>query len=325
MLALVGGWLAAPPAEALFGRDKEQVEQANARSKALETAKEALQSRVNELERHYTQLSQEHQQLTVDRDNLLAQVRQYQSETKDFEQVRAERDLLQQLLKKAADEERRLRGDMADLDSRLHEVQQALEQVVQERAALAKQVEAAKKKSKETQLTQELNAQRQENGELNRVLRAGQRELAESQKREASLERRLQKTQEDYTAAVAENSRMRGVARTIPKDVSRMAREHERLIKENADMHYNLGVLFSGRKEFTRAATEFRKVVELRPDDADAYYNLGVIYAEHLPDREKAIAHFRRYLTLNPGAKDSGWVKQYIASWRAWEAKDRLE
>jgi tetratricopeptide (TPR) repeat protein len=111
----------------------------------------------------------------------------------------------------------------------------------------------------------------------------------------------------------------------MPQNVTKIAKEHERLLKENADMHYNLGVLFSQNKQFERASVEFRKVIELRPDDADAHYNLGLIHAEHLPDREKALSHFRRYLALNPRGKDSNWVQQYIASWQAWGAKERLE
>lgn len=318
------------PSFALFGREKEKEAQerlsrVSAQSHDLEKSNQALQDRVKELEKQAIDYGQEKQRLTIDRDNLLAQVQRNQGETKDFEQVRAERDLLQGLLKKSSAEERQLRGDAAELDARLHDVQQSLEQEAQQRAALAKQLDEAKKKSKDAQLTRELNAQKQENGELNRVMKSSQRELAESQKREASLENRLRKLQQDYTAIVAENSKMRGIARTVPGDVNKMAREHERLIKENADMHYNLGVLFGNNKDYSRSATEFRKVVELRPDDADAYYNLGVIYAEHLPDKEKAIAIFRKYLTLNPGSKDSGWVKEYIASWRAWDAKERLE
>ena len=111
----------------------------------------------------------------------------------------------------------------------------------------------------------------------------------------------------------------------IPSDVSQLAREHQRLLKESADMHYNLGVLFSQQKEFQRAEIEFRKTIELRPDDADAHYNLGVIYAEHVPNKEKAMANFRRYLQLTPRASDASWVKQYIASQQAWEAKEFLE
>ncbi|MBI4340883.1 MAG: tetratricopeptide repeat protein [Candidatus Omnitrophica bacterium] len=322
----MGGIILHPGAAyALFGREKKQIDEATARTKEVESYATALEQRVKEVQQQYLQLDEAHKQLTVDRDNLLAQLKSHQSQTGDYEQVRAERDLLQQLLKKSSEEERRLREQLAETDARRHEVQQALEQLAQERAALARQLDGAKRRSKETQLTSEVNAQRQENAELNRVLRAAQRELAESQKREVSLHQQLKKLQGDYTASVADNSTLRNQIRTIPKDVDRIAREHQRLLKENADMHYNLGVLFSQRKDYPRALSEFRKVVELRPDDGDAYYNLGIIYAEHLPDREKAMAHFKRYLTLNPHAKDSGWVKQYIASWRAWEVEERLE
>ncbi len=89
-------------------------------------------------------------------------------------------------------------------------------------------------------------------------------------------------------------------------------------------MHYNLGVILSRQKDYRRAAVEFRKVIELRPDDADAHYNLGVIYAEHVPNRSKALAYFRKYLALNPRSQDASWVKQYIATWQAWEGKERL-
>lgn len=325
LIVVVGGFSLRPAAaQALFGKDKE-LERVTARAGELESKAITLESRLKDVQQQYLQLSEEHKQLTVDRDNLLTQLKDHQSQTHDYDQVRSERDLLQQLLKKAAGEERTLRGQLSETEARLHDVQQALEQVAQERATLTTQLAEAKKRSKEAQLSHEASAQRQENAELNRVLNAAQRELAESQRRETSLQVRLKQVQERYTASVAENSTLRSQQRTIPKDVSRITREHERLIKENADMHYNLGVLFSKQRDYSRALVEFRKVVELRPDDADAYYNLGVIYAEHLPDREKALAHFRRYLTLNPGSKDSGWVKQYIASWRAWEAQDRLE
>ena len=118
---------------------------------------------------------------------------------------------------------------------------------------------------------------------------------------------------------------MKRQSKNVPSDVARLAQQHERLVRETADMHYNMGVLFSKNKQYYQAVAEFRKVIELRPDDADAHYNLGVIYAEDLPDREKAVAHFRRYLEISPRAHDASWVKQYIASWQAWEAKERLE
>lgn len=316
------------PAAALFGKDKElqaQLDQARQQIQQLEQARINQDKRVKELESQYTTLSQEHQQIVVDRDNLLAQVKQTQAETHDYDQVKAERELLERLLRKASEEERILREQFTQQEAELHALKGNFQEMALSRDTLSKQLAESKQRSKEKQLTKELDASQKEYNELSRALKADQRELAESQKRETSLMMRLTKAQRDYTLSVAENSKMRREGRTVPKDVTKLAREHERLIKEAADMHYNLGVLFSKDKEYTRALAEFKKVVELRPDDGDAYYNLGVIYAEHLPDKDRAIAHFRRYLALIPDAKDAGWVKKYIASWNAWEAKDRLE
>lgn len=318
----------AQPAAALFGKDKqleEQLSQSRQQIQQLEQEKDGLEKRTKELESQYATLSQEHQQVVVDRDNLLAQVKQTQAETHDYDQVKAERELLERLLRKASEEERLLREQLALQEDEVHALKANLTETTQTRDRLSKQLAESKERARERQLTKELDALQKDYNELSRVLKAAQRELAETQKREASLTTRLTKVQRDYTLSVAENSRLHRDERMVPKDISKLAREHERLIKESADMHYNLGVLFSKNKEYTRALAEFRKVVELRPDDGEAYYNLGVIYAEHLPDRQRAMEHFRRYLALTPDAKDAGWVKQYIASWNAWEAKDRLE
>ena len=123
----------------------------------------------------------------------------------------------------------------------------------------------------------------------------------------------------------SENATLRKQAQKVPQEVSKLAKQHERLIDETAALHYNLGVFFSQQKQFGRAAQEFRRTIELNPGDADAHYNLGVIYAEHLPNRKKAIDCFRKYLSLDPNAQDANWVRQTIAGWQAWEGKERLE
>jgi tetratricopeptide (TPR) repeat protein len=87
-------------------------------------------------------------------------------------------------------------------------------------------------------------------------------------------------------------------------------------------MHYNLGVFYSNRKEYSRAIAEFEKAVELVPDDAAAHFNLGYIYAEQLVNRERAIRHFQQYLRYaKHGDKDADWVKRYIVTWQAYENK----
>ena len=104
-----------------------------------------------------------------------------------------------------------------------------------------------------------------------------------------------------------------------------LASDHERLVKDLADTHYNMGAMFAKDQVYPRAVKEFEQVVQIKLEDADAHYNLGLIYSEHLPDRSKALEAFRRYLEIDPGAKAANWVRQYIASWRASEANSSLE
>lgn len=93
------------------------------------------------------------------------------------------------------------------------------------------------------------------------------------------------------------------------------------LTKNLADLYYSLGVLFSKNMEYTKATAAFREAIELKPDDGEAHHNLGVIYAEYLPDHQKAIRHFRRYLEITPTGPEAGRVRRYLASWLASEAQ----
>lgn len=302
----------------------------------VEEAQTTLQTRWQTIQTQYDELTKTHQALSQDRDNLIAQVagtketlERQREETARHEsaarQTAAERDLLASLLKKAAQEHQALSGQVGPLQEQLQELERVYDQALQERDALKGDLAKALQKTHEKQLKQDLASQRKERQELERQLRSAQREMGEIQGRETRVKKQLKSLQEDYAKVAADRNRLRRQNTMIPSDVNQLAREHQRLLKETADMHYNLGVLFSEQKQYAQAAAEFGKVIELRPDDADTYYNLGVIYAEHLPDRERAIAHFRRYLKINPRARDASWVKQYIASWQAYEAKERLE
>lgn len=301
-----------------------------------EEAQTALNARWQTIKTQYEELTKTHQALSQDRDNLIAQLagtkeilERQRGETAQHQaaaqQTAAERDLLASLLKKAAQEHQALSGQVGPLQEQLQELERVYDQALQERDALKGDLAKALQKTHEKQLKQDLAAQLKERQELERQWRSTQRELGEIRGREARVKKQLQSLQEDYAKVAADRNRLRRQNTMIPSDVNQLAREHQRLLKETADMHYNLGVLFSEQKQYAQAAAEFGKVIELRPDDADTYYNLGVIYAEHLPDRERAIAHFRRYLKINPRARDASWVKQYIASWQAYEAKERLE
>ncbi|MFA5157424.1 MAG: tetratricopeptide repeat protein [Candidatus Omnitrophota bacterium] len=93
----------------------------------------------------------------------------------------------------------------------------------------------------------------------------------------------------------------------------------DRLLKENAVLHYNLGVFYLQRQEYNDALVEFEKVLELNPNDAATHYNLGLIYAEYIGNKNKAILHFKRYLNLDPKDKDADKAKKYILTWETWQ------
>lgn len=109
-----------------------------------------------------------------------------------------------------------------------------------------------------------------------------------------------------------------------PDQLAQALKQKEQLIRDNASMHYNMGVLFVENKKYDLAVKEFEKAIEVRPDDADSYYNLGSIYADYLNDQKKAIEYLHRYLELRPDAKpqEKNWIKSVLATFGALQGKE---
>ena len=306
--------------------------EAHLKAQTLDRTIQQLNDQLTSLNTERAKLQAERQALAADRDNLITQIKNAQNEK---EVGNTARDLLGRVSRRLVQENKALKERLGPLERQNAELQRGHEKSLRDLAgaqrqldALQQQVKTKQKSSADDVLTKERQAHRNDLA----ALRRAEQQVKTLHAREAAAQANLNKTtrrvetlKEQYAALLAESMALRHQAKQMPVAISRMAHQHERLVKETADMHYNLGVLFSSKKEYNRAASEFQKVIELRPDDADAHYNLGVIYAEHVPDRQKAMAYFRRYIELNPQAHDASWVKQYIASWQVWEAKERLE
>ncbi len=312
------------------------------KTQQLERANRELQQRLAALQTvqdEYAKLQAAYQSLSADRDNLLAQTKLSREEA---DRSKGERGVMERVLKQSFRKESELKGQLALLTESRRQLQAEHEQVVEERDRLQRRFAQAQQQmakaqvparaQREQQLRKTLTKETHERKKALTDLRKAQKRIDEAQARSrkaeaqaASLAGELASLQERYATIFGENTALKRKAKTVPPQVTKLAQQHQRLLKDAADMHYNMGVLFSNEKQYLRAAAEFQKVVELRPDDAEAHYNLGVLYSEHLADREKSLNYFRRYLQISPGAKDAGWVKEYIASWQAWEAKDRLE
>lgn len=55
--------------------------------------------------------------------------------------------------------------------------------------------------------------------------------------------------------------------------------------------HLNLGTAYDGLKMYTKALEEFQTVTRLMPNNADAYYNMGVVYSKTNRSKEAADAY----------------------------------
>jgi len=76
------------------------------------------------------------------------------------------------------------------------------------------------------------------------------------------------------------------------------------LKKERGLYHYNLAVAYSQAKFLDEALASYEKAIFYDPDNADAHYNLGVMYSNYKDDPAKAIEQYRQYLRLKPQADD---------------------
>lgn len=93
---------------------------------------------------------------------------------------------------------------------------------------------------------------------------------------------------------------------------AKISQLEQTLNKERASYHYNLAVIHTNANQFDDAIKEYEEVLKVSPDDADSHYNLGILYEEYLKDKQKAIEHYQRYVGLRPDAEDIDDVKVWI-------------
>lgn len=147
--------------------------------------------------------------------------------------------------------------------------------------------------------------------ELNR-LRTEHKEMLKRMKYVRELEER----QKQLVKENAENREKVEVLKAKFKEsvpgLAKAGRISQKMMRENADMHYNLGTIFLQNKQYKEAIREYEQVLELRPNDPETHYNLGVLYDDYVRDREKALYHYQKYLSVNPKAPDAKKVETYV-------------
>lgn len=220
---------------------------------------------------------------------------------KEYKALRADRDNILAQVKTAYEEKNKVLDELRELKTKA-------DSALSEKEALTKKLEVFDKEKSD--LDEKISSYEVDNKEL-----AGQ--IESLQKLNTAL------TQENQEMLNRPN-RQEDMKVQAPKSLMSAVKEREQMVRENADMHYNLGVLLAKNQEYRNAGIEFQRAIELRSDDAASYFNLGKIYADFYKDKVKAVEYFKKYLEINPQAEDRNWVENFITTFKSWRAEEKI-
>ncbi|MBU1087197.1 MAG: tetratricopeptide repeat protein [Candidatus Omnitrophica bacterium] len=285
----------------------------------------------------FNKLKKEYEAVVKDRENLLAQMKillQYKNEITQAKQqlslVEQERAKWEMEKETNISANKRLQSVNDHLISKLDNLQADLFQVQSERDEMRKTLSKSKagyiivddlnKKIKEQE--KEISRLESNLAKMQKEVDSASDQIAKAEATADVLRNQVKEVKDKYKKSVTTNKKLEHKINRQPKEYAEIARENKILVKRTALMHYNLGVFYSEKKEYTRAIAEFEKTIELNPEDPQAYFNLGLIYAEQFEDRSKAISRFQKFLMLTKKEdQDVDWVKKYILTWQTWEGK----
>jgi tetratricopeptide (TPR) repeat protein len=133
-------------------------------------------------------------------------------------------------------------------------------------------------------------------------------------------EQKLGAVSDEIRKIVSENKGLKDQVDSFPSKLSLLNARVQELLKENAMLHYNLGVIYTERQAYPEAIREFEKALDNRPDDAYAHYNLGIIYSQYEINEAKAVEHFSKYLKFAPkDDKDANMARKYLFTRESYE------
>jgi tetratricopeptide (TPR) repeat protein len=299
------------------------------------TGKENLEikNNYNKLKEDNAKLQLDLQRMSQEKDNVAAQVRGLLTDRNLARELEGTVAKLKKDMETLAQEKQEILDRSLVLKEKFKDLSTLQKQLVKEKEQLQQELTKERDRSGVKKLERENAALKKENSETSSSLN---RSLTDAQKAQDSVAKlssdlktaneKLAKFSKDYSEAVKKNKALEESALKLPAKFAEIARQNKVLIKQTANTHYNLGVFYTKSKEYSRAAAEFEKAIELVPEDAYSHFNLGYIYAEYLVDRARAIEHFRQYLRLaKTDDKDVDWVKNYILTWQTWEGKKPLD
>ncbi|MBI3602450.1 MAG: tetratricopeptide repeat protein [Candidatus Omnitrophica bacterium] len=301
---------------------------------------EKLDKQFQEVSSKYTAAAKELETVKADRENILAQAKSLLGE-------RAKAGELEEVAEKAKAEVSSVKKELEEaknqglsLKEEINKFQVTQAQLTKERDELKIAYEKAAKNTIVKELNNKISglqkdlkskiAQAQtEKKKLEAKLKLAEKEnsrLTEEKNKwntaRDQLTGQLNDYKKNYVGAVKKNKALESKIKETPAKFTEIARQNKVLLRQTAEMHYNLGVFYTKNKEYDRAVAEFEKGIEINPNDASAHFNLGYIYSEYLVNRKRAMEHFRHFLRLTKSDDpDVDWVKKYVLTWETYEGK----
>jgi len=232
-------------------------------------------------------------------DTILTTLNEALEENKKF---RTEVESAQDQIGKATIENNVLRSQLrtlqAQADTFKSQLDEKQKQSQEEMAELVSQIEKlkdAEKKSQEFSLAAAESAlsTESENSRLKRLL-------------ETAI---LQSERDDYVRLIAESQ---SKAQNAAQKMMAAKRQNERMKAELGSAYYNLGNMLSDSGNHRGAITQYKKALRLNPNDAWSHYNLAIIYDYYLNNRVKSLAHYKKYLNLEPVKTELDKVRERV-------------
>jgi len=285
-------------------------------------------------------LEKEIKAISTDRDNLITQAKSLLADRARVKELEAELGKLKEVKDSLDKESKQANSENRNLKEELKKLSLSYSQKVKDKKELEESLATERDQVSVTKLEKERLLLQKENEKLLFNFAKSEKQISslneavlkakdETRKVKGDLtenKTQLERLNKRYIDLVKKNKFLEQRTSSSPAKFTEIARQNKTLIKETANMHYNLGVFYTKNKEYPRAVTEFEKALALAPDDAYANFNLGYIYAEQLINRPKAISHFKRYLNLAKSTdKDTDWVRKYILTWETYEGNKPME
>ncbi len=243
------------------------------------------------LEQDYTDLKKKYDELETDRNNVLTQTRSLLQEKAQWQGVEEQLENLKKTNKVFMAQKEKLLAENQKLKAEVTSVMQNFDGLKQSyQDLLTKQEEAEKENislrdllTKQVQATpeyqlldRESKRLREENEKFGQTinLMEGKLKLAldrikKDQERELSMLRQVRgqkdllegiRTQNEMLTKT--NMELNELINNTPGRIKDMAAQNQTLVKETAEMHYNMGVFFKENKKFVQAEKEYQRALD---------------------------------------------------------------